>query len=111
LSKKVAHIGQMDRRVELIKYDKTITDTGERTKIEVSLGFVWSKLQDVSGTEEIEGKVISLSVRRYIIRWRNDVVQSGVTFYIKDEDGEYNVHSVEHQGRKEYLVLKSSKRE
>lgn len=111
MAKKVAHIGEMDRRIELIKYVGDKNEHGEKQHQEESLGNVWAKLEDVSGTEEIEGQVISLAYRRYVIRWRQDVVQDGVLFYVKDEDGEFNIHHVEHQGRKEYTILKTFKRE
>lgn len=105
------YIGQLDRRIELVQYSIVKSSTGSPEKTETSLGNFWAKLQDLSGNEEVDGRVISLNVRKYVMQYQSQLVQDGVKFYLKDEDGEYNIHHVAHIGRKEYLELKTSKRE
>lgn len=110
MAKKQA-IGTLDRRVELVKYTSVKSSTGAPEKTEQSLGTFWAKIDDVSGSEGIEGQVISLAVRKYIMRYQPQLVADGVLIYIKDVDGQYNINSVANLGRKEYLELKTSKRE
>ena len=104
-------VGTLDRRVELVRYDTIKSTTGSPEKTEQSLGAFWAKVDDVSGTEAVEGQVISLAVRKYVMRWQQQLVDDGVLIYIKDADGQYNINSVSNLGRKEYLELKTSKRE
>jgi hypothetical protein len=45
------------------------------------------------------------------VRYDNELVQNGTQMSIDDADGTYNIHSVEQIERKNYLILKCSKRE
>ena len=106
------NIGQLNHRITInqVKVNKSET-TGEKTNVEELYKQVWSKIDDVSGGEEIEGKVRSLNVRKYTVAYRKEILLNGETMLVVDVDGTYNVHSVQQIGFKEYLVLKCSKRE
>ena len=108
---KKTQIGTLDRRVELVSYNKAKSTTGAPEETEVSLGVVWCKIEDVSVNEDVEGQVISLAVRKYIVRWQQFLIDDGALVYIKDTDGDYNIHGFETLGRRDYLRLKTSKRE
>ena len=108
---KRTQIGELNRRVEIIKYDYTQETNGGPAHSEDSIGEVWAKVIDISGTEETDGAVIALNIRKYVVMFQDILASDGVTFFIKDLDGEYNIHSVEHEGYKEYLILKASKRD
>lgn len=104
------HAGEYNRRVELFKYGKQPSSTGERVKPEVSLGKRWVKRIDLSGNEEEDGKLIPLSVLRYRMRFERDVLENGETYFFRDEDGDYRVNSVMPVGRNRELELKCSSR-
>ena len=105
-------IGQLNHPVILKKITMVTTSTGEETKTEVEFkNPLWSQLDDVSGNESEDGKVISLNVRKYIIRYNEEIATEGEKMIVTDYDGDYNIHSIALIGRKNYLMLKCSKRE
>lgn len=105
------YIGELDARIELIQFSYTQTTTGAPIKTESSLGSVWCKIIDVSGSEDEEGKIRALNVRKYVIRYQSTVYTNASNIYIKDADGTYNINHAEEVGRKHFLVLKAQKRE
>ena len=86
--------------ITLVK-DETLTE----------LGTLHAKRINVSGEEEEEGKIKWLSVRKYLTRYSAQLLADGVTMYIRTDEGDFNIHNVEPEGRKQWLVLKCSKRE
>lgn len=105
-------IGQLNRPVILNKITTVVSSTGEETKTEVQFkNPLWAALDDVGGNESEDGKVISLNVRKYIVRYSEEILKEGEKMTIVDMDGVYNIHSIAQEGRKEYLTLKCSKRE
>jgi head-tail adaptor len=105
-------IGQLNRPVILNKITYVASLTGEKVKTEVQfVNPLWAQLDDVSGNEDVDGKVIALKVRKYTIRYNDEVLNEGEKMTITDRDGVYNIHSVEQIGYKNYLTLKCSKRE
>ena len=76
------------------------------------LNTYWAKVEDVSGNEDVDGKIIALNVRRYTIRYNAVIAAKQITdLIINDAGDEYNIHSTANIGRKEYIVLKCSKTE
>ena len=105
-------IGQLNHPVILNKITTVVSATGQKTKTEVQfVNPLWALLDDVSGNESVDGKVIALNVRKYTIRYNEEIVKEGEKMVVVDMDGSYNIHSIEQIGRKNYLVLKCSKRE
>ncbi|WP_449284323.1 phage head completion protein [Lutibacter aestuarii] len=104
-------IGSLNRSVMLKTISITESDTGEDVPLEVNFKQVWASLDDLSGSEDADGKIIALNVRKYVIRYIKEVVISGVEMLVVDEDGTYNITSVQQLGRKNFLLLKCRKRE
>lgn len=104
-------IGSLNRSVMLKQISITESDTGEDVPLEVNFKQVWASLDDLSGSEDADGKIIALNVRKYVIRYIKEVVISGVEMLVVDEDGTYNITSVQQLGRKKFLLLKCRKRE
>ena len=105
-------IGQLNRAVILKKITTVTSTTGFETETEVDfINPLWAQLDDVTGNETEEGKIIALNVRKYTIRYNAEVVISGTKMVITDVDGTYNINSIEQVGFKNYLTLKCSKRE
>jgi head-tail adaptor len=106
------YIGQLNERVNIIERARVTSATGEKTITDTLFGSFWSKIDDVSGNEEEDGKIIALNVRRYTIQYNPALVEKQITdMYVQDNTGYYNIHSVSYIGYKEYIQLKCSKRE
>lgn len=106
------YTGQLDVRIDIVERTNTSSTTGEPVVSESVLNTVWAKSIDVSGSEEAEGKIFALNVRRYIIRYDPDLASKTMTeLFINDGSDQYNIHSSASIGRKEYIELKCSKRE
>lgn len=105
------YLGELDRRVEIIKYTSAKSSTGFVTKTEESLGGAWAKAEFNSGNEKVEGKVYSINIRSYVLRYREDLVEDGENFFIKDirDGGRFNILHIEQIGRKEYLRCKATR--
>lgn len=72
----------------------------------------WAKVEDVSGTEEEDGKVFALNVRRYTVVYEPVIAALEMTdLIIVDGADRYNIHSVSFIGRKDYIQFKCSKSE
>ena len=104
-------IGQLNRRVVITQLQTTTETTGEKIKTEVAYAAVWAQLDDVSGNESVDGKVIALNVRKYTIRYEETILKEGDKMFVVDNDGTYNINGISQIGNKSYLTLKCSKRE
>lgn len=106
------HAGELNRVVELFTLAYVNQSTNERVKTEQSLGKLRVKRIDVSGTEEEFGKLVALSVCKFIMRFNTNVFTQGTKYFIRDIDGDYEVNSVSitGQGRSRFLELKCSSR-
>lgn len=112
MEKVVVHPGQLKTRVELFHYTSTKTPTGEAVKTAVSIGKLFVKRVDAHGGENEEGKLVSLSVARYIMRYSKNVLEKGTEYFIRDQDGDYEINSVILVGtqRNKFIECKCSKR-
>jgi hypothetical protein len=110
---KVPYAGLFNREVEFFKMEKQNTPTSERASVPVSLGKKRVQRIDVSGQEEEDGKLMSLSVCKFIMRFDRDILINGTKYYIQDLDGKYQVNSINitGPGRNRFLELKCSSRE
>ena len=110
---KIPFAGLMNREVEFFKTEKQNTPTSERATVVVSIGKKRVQRIDVSGQEEVEGKLLSLSVCKFVMRFDQDILINGTQYYIQDLDGKYQINSVNitGPGRNRFLELKCSSRE
>ena len=107
------HIGSLDRRVQIVKKSDNQSETGAPDHVPELVKECWAAVRFQSGNEATEGKVISLNVRMYILRYFEEIVADGEQYWIKDlkDGGEFNIHYVEQVGRNEYVICKASRRE
>ncbi len=106
----VIHAGQFNRRVELFKFAVATSATSEKIRTETSLGKVWVDRHDVHGGEEEDGKLISLNVAKYKMRYSQDIFTNGTNYFLRDLDGDYHVNAVAiYGGRNRFMELKCSK--
>jgi len=106
-----AFIGQLDRRVGIYHLQPQKTSTGEVSNTPVLLKETWAKAVDRSGNEIEEGKIFLYAVRNYTIRFDASVFADGEKMFIRDADGDYYITAIELVGRRNYLTLKTVKRE
>ena len=104
-------IGQLNSRIAIKKLQTVTEPTGEKINTEVVFKTLWAKLEDVTGTESEQGKIVALNVRKYTIRYNKQILLEGEKMLVEDIDGIYNINSVSQIGFKEYLTLRCSKRE
>jgi len=109
--KNTLKIGQLDRRIQVVALSHTTTTTGSTSTADTVVANLWAKAIDVNGTEEEDGKVFALAVRKYVIRYNATIAASGERMWIIDGTDRYNIHSIALKGRKQYLILNTSKKE
>jgi hypothetical protein len=98
-------VGQMDRKVQIVEVTKTKTDTGFETDAEVTVCEPFAFMEEVSGGEDEEGRVIHLVNRTYVIRYRSEVLQKQNTLLLIDNGARFQVNHVMEIGRKSHLKL------
>jgi SPP1 family predicted phage head-tail adaptor len=112
MDKNVVYTGQLNHRIKIIERVRVTSSTGEKTFNEVEFNEVWAKVEDVSGTEQEDGKILALNVRRYTIRYNPALELKQITdLYVNHNNQIYNIYSVGYVGHKEYIQLKCSKRD
>lgn len=106
------HAGELNRVVKLFSKTYVNQSTNERIKQDTPLRDLRVKRIDVSGTEEEYGKLVALSVCKFVLRYDQDVLLNGTKYFIRDIDGDYEVNSVSitGPGRNRFLELKCSSR-
>lgn len=98
-------IGQMDRVIQIVKFDKTRNPTGEKETTNEVVCNPYAKMEDVSGGEDVEGKVRYLVTRKYTIRYNAQVDLLKNKLALIDEGVTYDVVNVIPIGRKKHLTL------
>lgn len=102
---KTPFIGQMDRKIEIVKFVSTRNSTNEKEVTQEVIATPWACMDDVSGNEDIEGKIRYLVNKKFTIRYNQTVSnlrnQLGVNF----EGKLYDVINVVEIGRRSHLQL------
>lgn len=98
-------IGQMDRKISIVKFVSERNSTNEKEVTQEVIAEPWAKMDDVSGGEDVEGKIRYLVNKKFTIRY-NPLVnelknQLGVLF----EGKLFNVVNVVELGRRSHLQL------
>ena len=112
MQQKFIPAGALNRRVEAFRYTDTSNAQAEAVKSAVSLGYVRVNRRDVAQSEDEYGRLVALSVCRFVMRYREDFLQNGTKYFIRDLDGDYEVTSVTvlpTRQRNKFLELKTSK--
>jgi head-tail adaptor len=101
---KKPYIGQKDKRVVISKKTFVPNTIGERKETLVKISDAWAHMQDLSGGEDVEGKVRVLYNRAYIVRWNSEFLAQK-SLVIQDGDMKFEVEYVSEIGRKDHLKL------
>jgi len=98
-------IGQMDRIITIVKLIPTRNSTGEKEVTQEVISNPFAYMQDVSGTEDVEGKVRYMVNKKFTIRYNpivNDLKNQLGLLY---EGKLYDIVNVIEIGRKSHLLL------
>lgn len=104
-------IGQLDRQIEVIEKAIARDTLGGEKSTEVILATPWAYMQDISGGEDVEGKIKHLVNRTYTIRYNSNVVAKSNQLVINDAGIRYDVLHVIEIGRKKHLEIRVKRNE
>lgn len=99
-------IGQMDRVIQLVQKVKTQTSTGSEVSSETVIAEPWAFMKDISGGEEVDGKVKHLVSRTYTVRYNETVKQLGTALIVIDETRKFEILHIIEIGRKKHLEIR-----
>lgn len=99
-------IGQMDRKIKLVEKVPIRSTTGAETSIENIVAQPFACMNDVSGNEDVEGKVRHLINRTYVVRYNPVIKEKGTSLVLIDEDKKYEIIHILDLGRKRHLELR-----
>lgn len=98
-------IGSLDRKVQIIQFVTTKNEVNEKITTQEVILEPMAKMEDVSGTEDVEGKVRYIVTRKYSIRWNSQVATLKNKLAVKDGEKLFDVINVVEIGRKSHLML------
>jgi len=98
-------VGQMDRKVQIVEVTKTKTTTGFEPSTDVTVCEPFAFMEEVSGNEVEEGKVIQLVNRTYTVRYRSEIKLKQNKLVLIDGTQRYEVNNIIEIGRKSHLKL------
>lgn len=99
-------IGQMDRQVIIYRKENIRSGTGGFTESLVSIATPWAKMEEVSGKQDEEGKIVHLVDRKYFTRYRSDLLGNSTNLVLEDKDQKFEVLHVMEIGRKNKLEFR-----
>lgn len=105
---KMPYIGQLDRKVSIKKLAKSQSDTGATKTVETLVVRCSASMNEKSGNEELDGKVMHEVNRSYIIRFNTDIVKNGKDYILIDAGVKYKINHISEMGRRRFLDLKVS---
>lgn len=102
---KKPYIGQKDRRIEISsKVNVRNAQTGEAVETLQKITDAWAFMEDISGGEDVEGKVRALYNRAYTVRWNSEFL-SVRPLVVTDGTQVFEVEYVKEIGRKDHVRL------
>lgn len=98
-------IGQMDRKIVVKSFTETQNSVGEQRTTETVVLQPFAYMKELSGGEDVEGKVRSLFSRSYTIRYNAQVLAERNKLIVEDGSVKLEVEHVKEIGRKSHLEL------
>lgn len=98
-------IGQMDRKIQVVELSKEKTTTGSEIDTDTTICEPFAFMEEVSGGEVEEGKVIQLVNRKYTVRYRPELVLKQNKLLVVDGAYRFEVNNIIEIGRKSHLTL------
>lgn len=98
-------IGQLDRRIAVYRRIEIQNEIGEQVSEDEKLFNAFAKLDEVTGGEQLEGKILHHIERKYTVRYRKEIVQESNELFVRDGVVNYEIKHVREIGRKAFLEL------
>lgn len=98
-------IGQMDRKISIVEVQVNQSSTGSETTTDVEVCAPYAFMNDVSGNEDVEGKVIHLFSRTYTIWARAEVKSKGAKLIVIDGDARFEITHIKEIGKTHLELL------
>lgn len=98
-------IGQMNRKIAIVELAKNQTTTGSEKTTDATICEPYAWMQDNSGGEDVEGKVIHLINRSYTIRVNADVKSKGTKLIVIDEERRFEIVHIKEIGKTHLEIL------
>lgn len=102
---KTPFIGHLDRKVQIVEHAKTQNSTGEMEVAQNVISVPFAQMIDVSGSEDVEGKIRHIINRYYIIRYNAMIRLRASELMVIDGGQQYDIYHVIEIGRKQFLKL------
>lgn len=99
-------IGQMDRKIRLVEKIPVRTATGSEVSNEDIVAEPWACMNDLSGLEDVEGKIRHLVNRTYIVRYNPVIKEKGTALILLDEGKKYEILHIIELKRRQHLELR-----
>lgn len=106
MSLKNPFIGQLDRKIKILEPTTIRNTTGEEEVVLNLLFEPWAQMMDVSGDEDVEGKIRHLINRAYVIRHNPLFLPKNTELVLEDEGIKYRIIHFMLMGRKRFIQLK-----
>lgn len=98
-------IGQLNRKITIVSLTIDRTATGGEKTNEVTVCEPYAMMNDGSGNEDVEGRVIHLMNRSYTIRKRDDVNLNSTRLVLIDRGQRFEIYHVKEIGRTHLEIL------
>lgn len=95
----------MDKPIQVVKLVKAADLAGGIKTTEELVSEVFAAMDDLSGNETVEGKVMHIVKRSYTIRHDDDIAVNGKNYIVKDGAVKFKILNVAELGRECFLVL------
>lgn len=102
---KTPFIGALDRKIQIVELVKTQNSTGEMEVTHTVFAEPFAQMNDVSGSEDVEGKIRHIINRTYTIRHNTSLLGKATELVVLDGVQKFNIYHVMEIGRKQYLKL------
>lgn len=102
---KIPYIGQKDRRIKIQSQVETRNVVGGVVTELVLIAEVFAYCKELSGGEDVEGKVRHHLNRSYTIRYQKELFQNLTKYKIEDAGTLYEVEHVKMIGRNNHIEI------
>lgn len=102
---KAPYIGQMNLKIKIVELVKTQNSTGEEVVTENVISEPFARMDEVSGSEDAEGKIRHIINRTYTIRKNTSVLRKATELIVHDDGQKFSVYHVKKIGKTHLLLL------
>lgn len=112
MEKNALYIGNMDRRIKIMKKVATKGTTGAETFQDVLITDAWAQRTTTNSDKVLDDKVMAFNIVLYSVHWFPEIALENIqALFIVDEGSEYSIYGFDYIGRKKYIKLKCQLRE